>query len=115
MDVAVSVSETSCELLRENKELKTSDYIKSTRELGADVMGTMVNILFYSYFCATVPMILVQMKNKYKLNFIFRFDLPFEVTRFLTGSIGIVLTIPVTAFVSWLVLYKILGKRKCTE
>lgn len=115
MDVAVSVSETSCELLKENKMLKTADYIKSMRVLGADVMGTMVNILFYAYFCSAVPMILVQMKNKYKLNFIFRFDLPFELTRFLTGSIGIILTIPVTAFVSWLVLYKILEKRKCTE
>ena len=51
-------------------------------------------------------MILVQMKNKYKFNYICRFDLPFELTRFLTGSIGIVITIPVTAVVAWFVLYR---------
>lgn len=112
MDVAVSVSETAFTIKKENPSLPVKDFRKSMKELGSDVTGTMVNILFYSYFCGTVPMILVQMKNKYKFSYICRFDLPFELTRFLTGSIGIVLTIPVTAFIAWLVLYH---RKKVTE
>lgn len=107
MDVAVSVSETAFELKKNNPGLLVSDFRKSMKELGNDVTGTMINILFYSYFCGTVPMILVQMKNKYKFSYICRFNLPFELTRFLTGSIGIIITIPVTAFIAYLVLYRI--------
>lgn len=106
MDIAVSVSETSCELIKQNPALPIKDFKNSMRALGQDVMGTMINILFYSYFCSSVPMVIIQMKNKYKMNYIFRFDLPFELTRFLTGSIGIVLTIPIAAFVAWFILYK---------
>lgn len=113
MDVSVSVSETARVLKQDTPSLSTRAFIKSMREVGADVTGTMINILFYSYFCGSVPMILIQMKNKYKLNYIFRFDLPFELTRFLTGSIGIILTIPVTAFVAWLILFKVVRKRGC--
>lgn len=106
MDVAVSVSETACVLKNNTPDMPVKTFINSMREFGRDITGTMVNILFYSYFCGTVPMILVQMKNKYKFNYICRFDLPFELTRFLTGSIGIVITIPVTAVVAWFVLYR---------
>ncbi|MBD5135850.1 MAG: hypothetical protein HDT39_07795 [Lachnospiraceae bacterium] len=106
MDVAVSVSETAFAILKENPNLQVSDFRKSMKELGNDVTGTMINILFYSYFCGTVPMILVQMKNKYKFSYICRFNLPFELTRFLTGSIGIIITIPVTAFIAWFILYR---------
>lgn len=117
MDVAVSVSETAFALVNDNPSLSVKDFRKSIRELGSDVTGTMVNILFYSYFCGSVPMILVQMKNKYKFSYICRFDLPFELTRFLTGSIGIIITIPVTAFIAWLVLYyiKALHRKKAAE
>lgn len=114
MDIAVSVSETSCALIKQNANLAISDFKASMRALGQDVMGTMINIMFYSYFCASVPMIIIQMKNKYKMNYIFRFDLPFELTRFLTGSISIVLTIPVTAFVAWLILYHRNNKKNKT-
>ena len=38
----------------------------------------------------------------------------FELTRFLTGSISIVLTIPVTAFVAWLILYHRNNKKNKT-
>lgn len=105
MDVAVSISETACEITDRNPELSFKEFKNSIRTLGQDVMGTMVNILFFSYFCGTVPMIIVQMTNKYKFTSICRFDLPFELMRFLTGSIGIVLTIPVTAFAAWLFIY----------
>lgn len=105
MDIAVSVSETSCALIKQNANLALTDFKASMKALGQDVMGTMINIMFYSYFCSSVPMVIIQMKNKYKMNYIFRFDLPFELTRFLTGAISIVLTIPVTAFVAWIILY----------
>lgn len=117
MDVAVSVSETAFAIAKRNPELPAAQFRKSMKELGSDVTGTMINILFYSYFCGSVPMILVQMKNKYKFSYICRFDLPFELTRFLTGSIGIVITIPVTAFIAWSILYrrKIFSRKKVSE
>ena len=74
--------------------------IKSVREISYDIMGTMVNVLFFSYISGSIPMFLVKVKNGYSFSSIVRFDIVFELLRFLVGSIGIVLAIPVSGAVA---------------
>lgn len=96
MDVSVAIHASVDKMaadgtLPEGKALRAS-----LREIGGDVMGTMINVLFFSYVSASLPICVLKIASGYALTSIFRYDLIFDFTRFLLGSIGIVLAIPVS-------------------
>lgn len=96
MDVAVAIHASVDKMaadgtLPEGKALRAS-----LREIGGDVMGTMINVLFFSYVSASLPISVLKIASGYALTSIFSYDLIFDFTRFLLGSIGIVLAIPVS-------------------
>jgi uncharacterized membrane protein len=74
-------------------------------------MGAMTNILFFSYISGTIPMVLLYLKNGSPLGYTFSMNFSLELIRALTGSIGIVLTIPITLYLSILFIFR-KGNRK---
>ena len=104
MDVAISISVAVNELINKDKNITVKALVLSVKEIGYDIMGTMINVLFFSYMCGTIPMMILKMKNGYPLYSILRFQIPFEIIRFLLGSIGIVLAIPISGLVSVLIM-----------
>lgn len=80
--------------------------IHSIREMGYDIMGTMINVLFFTYISGAVPIMIVKIKNGYTLYHLIRFEIVFEIIRFLIGAIGIVLAIPVAGILAILLLHK---------
>jgi Predicted multitransmembrane protein len=111
MDVAVTVHSAVNELLRTSKNITKKDLIHSIREIAYDVMGTMINVLLFSYISGSLPMIVLKVLNGYSLYSLVRFNIIFELIRFLVGSIGIVVAIPISGVVS--VLIEGRGRTKC--
>lgn len=110
MDVAISISTTVDELIMINPEISVENLYDGAQNVAHDIMGTMINVLFLSYFCGTVPLILIKLINHYGFTEIFKFHIPFEMIRFLIGSIGIILTIPISIALSISLLKKKGGK-----
>ena len=106
MDVAISISVAVNELINKDKNISVKNLISSVKEIGYDIMGTMINVLFFTYMCGIIPMLILKIKNGYKFLSIIKFQIPFEIIRFLVGAIGIVVTIPISGFIAITILKK---------
>lgn len=96
MDVSVSIAAALQELIVKKPDITFRALVHSGREIGYDIMGTMMNVLLFTYICGLIPLMLIKMKNEISLITIIRLQIPFEICRFLIGSIGIVMAIPVS-------------------
>ncbi len=98
MDVAVSISSAIWELKQVNPALKARDLIRSGMNIGRDIIGTMANTLILAYSGSGLYMLLLFMAYDMPFFEIVNIDaMSTEIVRSLAGSIGLVLTIPITA------------------
>ena len=110
MDVSVSITSAMCELKRRDPSISRTALLRSAKEIGADITGTMANVLLFTYLCGALPLLVVIVSNGVSLiDYIFS-NCTLEIARFLCGSIGIVLCVPVSGFISAFFLAS--GKRK---
>ena len=100
MDVAVSVTSGVAEILEKEPEVSDECLSKSVRQIGYDVMGTMINVLFYTYLAGRIPIYLAQLANGVRLDVLLRYYGVYEILRFLAGALGIVLCIPISGFLA---------------
>ena len=100
MDVVVTIVMTVDQIMLHNPDTDRRSLWKSCRTVGDDVVGTMLGIMFFANVAASIPFIMLCMRNGFSFLTILRYNSFFELARFLTGSIGIVLAIPVAAFVA---------------
>lgn len=100
MDVAITMSSSIFGLYEKNNNLSVKALIKSGREIGKDIMGTMTNILLFAYISGTIPMLILYFKNTSPLGFTLSMNLSLELARALAGGIGIVLTIPIGLYIT---------------
>lgn len=98
MDVCITISSSIYELCEKNPDIGKKALIESGMEIGRDIMGTMTNVLFFAYVSGAIPMLLVYLKNGFQTGYSFYMNLSLELIRALTGSIGIVLAIPLSLF-----------------
>ncbi len=106
MDVSITINSSVYEIVNTAKEPTVQSLIKSVKEISHDIMGTMINVLFFSYLSGSIPMFLIKAKNGYSFLNLVRYDIIFELLRFLLGSIGIVLAIPVSGVIAILLFGK---------
>lgn len=99
MDVAISLISTADELLEQDPHIPYAQLKKSVRAVSDDIMGTMVNVLFFTYICGGLPSMLLMLRNAMTMSFVWEYVLSFEMVRFLVGSIGLVLAVPMTQLV----------------
>lgn len=100
MDVAVSVTSGVAEILEKEPEISNEFLSRSVRQIGYDVMGTMINVLFYTYLAGRIPIYLAQLANGVRLDTLFQYYIVYEILRFLAGALGIVLCIPISGFLA---------------
>ena len=99
MDVSITISSSIAELIEKNKKVKQEVLVKSSKEIGKDIMSTMTNVLFFTYLCGGLPFFVLALRNGYSVYHYITNNLSLELTRFLTGSIGIIMTIPIATFI----------------
>lgn len=108
MDVSMSIASSMQEMYTTSPEISTKDLLKSGLVVGKDIMGTMANTLILAFAGGSLSLILLiwgyQMEYRQMINMPF---ISIEVIQGLSGSIGIILTVPFTALVSaWLLEHK---------
>ncbi len=100
MDVAITISSSVSELIEKDKNITKNNLNKSAKEIGKDIMSTMSNVLFFTYLCAGLPIFVLALRNGFSMYNYITTNFSLELTRFLIGSIGIIMTIPISAFIS---------------
>ncbi len=97
MDVAVSVASAMQEVSLADRSLNAKQLYATGMNVGRDIMGTMTSTLILAYAGSALPLLML-LSNTPSIK-LFNLDLvATEVAASLTGSIGLVCTIPLTAF-----------------
>lgn len=101
MDVGMSVASSIDEINKANQKLTQKELFQSGMNVGKDIMGTMTNTLILAYAGSSIPVLLLFMSYETSMIKIINLDIiATEIIRSLSGSIGLVLTIPITALVA---------------
>lgn len=101
MDIGMSISSAIEEINLANPYLSQNDLFKAGMNVGKDIMGTMTNTLILAYTGASIPLLLLFMAYETSLIKIINLDvIASEIVRSLSGSIGLILTIPLTAIIA---------------
>lgn len=106
MDVAMTLTSSLFEIKQKNPTITPSKFKESGLAIGQDIMGPMTNIMFFSYLSGTIPLILIFLRNNMSLTYSFSIVLSLEFARALVGSIGIVLSVPITLYTAAHILLK---------
>jgi len=101
MDVAMSIASSIFELKKANPKIPINQLFKSGMNIGKDVMGTMSNTLILAFAGSSLNMILFIIAYGMPYRQIINLDfIVAEVIQGISGSIGIILTVPITALIS---------------
>lgn len=101
MDVSMSIASSIQEIYNANPKLSSNALFKSGMTVGQDIMGTMSNTLILAYTGSSIPLLLIFLAYDTPAIAMFNMDIiASEIVRSLAGSIGLILTIPITAFAS---------------
>ena len=104
MDVTVTISAATGEIVRKNPSVSIRKLIHSGREIGYDIMGTMINVLLFVLVSGMIPMFILKMNNEIRFITLVRYHIPYDICRFLIESIGIVLAIPVSVLIASIIM-----------
>ncbi len=97
MDVGISIASSVSEISKTNLELSFKDLYQAGMNVGRDIMGAMTNTLILAYAGSALPLMLLA--TQIEPNKLINLDLfATEVASALSGSLGLVVTIPITAF-----------------
>lgn len=100
MDISITIASYVKERYIIMPDIETKELIKSGFEIGKDIMGTMTNTLLFAYISGSIPIILLLLRNNYPISYIINMNMSLEFIRAITGSIGVVLSIPISIYIS---------------
>ncbi len=101
MDVGMSISSAMAEMFRIDSSLSRKKLFASGIAVGRDIIGTMANTLILAYTGGALMLMVVW--SVFGISFASMVNKPYivlEIAKSLCGSIGMVLTIPLTAFIA---------------
>jgi len=101
MDVGMSIASAMHEIKGSNPQIKSLDLMKAGMNVGRDIMATMSNTLILAYAGGSLHLMLLLMAYNTPFSHVINWDvIASEVLRAIAGSIGLVFTIPITAYVA---------------
>jgi uncharacterized membrane protein len=101
MDVAMTVTSVIFEVKSKSRNLGFMKLIGTGLNVGKDVMATMVNTLILAYAGTSMPLLIILNKFNISVNQIVSMEiLSTEIIRSLCGSIGLIMTIPLTSVIA---------------
>lgn len=109
MDVSMSISSAVCELATVNGKMTFKELYKSGMNIGRDAMGTMANTLVLAYVGSSLNMMVLIYSYGVSFSQLINTDfVAIELIKAISGSIGIVCTVPCVSFIA----AKLFGKKK---
>ena len=118
VDGAIEVSSSMEEIRRANPSMSNWKLIASGMNVGTDILGTMVNTLVFAYLGVRLLLLMAVASPDLQL---FQYPLvellsvgmmSAEILRILAGTLGLVLTIPITALISGFWNWRAVGQTK---
>ena len=106
MDVAVSIASSINELHETDPNMTQKSMFKSVINIGTDIIGTMINTLILAYIASSVFTLLLvyAQAGEYPIIRLLNFqDIAVEIMRSVCGSIGILISVPLTAYIGTLI------------
>lgn len=101
MDVGISIASAVQEVHEANPKLNRWQLFRAGLNVGRDVIGTMSNTLILAYTGGSLPLLLLIVAYDQPWISVINLEIiSIEVVRALSGSIGLTLAIPLTAFVA---------------
>ena len=105
MDVSVSIVAAITEIHEKAPHLKAKELFMSGMHVGHDMMGTMSNTLILAYTgSATGTLLTIYSYEMPYLQFMGYNSIIIEIVCGLCGTIGVILTVPIQAFITTMVL-----------
>ena len=100
MDVAISIASALYEINDLDKNISKKNMIISGMNIGKDMMGSMSNTLILAYVGTTLHLIILFIVYKIRFIEIINLDsIATEIIRAMAGSIGLIITIPMTVII----------------
>ncbi|SHN59508.1 YibE/F family protein [Desulfitobacterium chlororespirans] len=107
MDVSMSIASAVNELKEKTYSLSSCQLIKAGMNVGKDTIGTMANTLILAYTGGSIYMLLLLSAENISLHqLINREIIASEILRSMAGSIGLTITVPITAIVAGLLFQR---------
>ncbi|MCI1882486.1 MAG: YibE/F family protein [Sporolactobacillus sp.] len=108
IDVAMSVSSAMYEMIRLNPRLSAGQLRHSGMKIGRDILGTTTNTLYFAFIGGYLTLMIWFKMLHYGFGAVLNAKVfASEVLSILSGAIGVVIVIPVTASLgAWLLLRK---------
>lgn len=108
MDVAISISSSIFEIYSVDNSIKFNQLFKRAMNIGKDIIGTMTNTLILAFAGGSLSVLILIYSSDMPYNKLINLDiLGIEIIQGISGSIGIVLAVPITAIIaSYLCIYK---------
>ncbi|MBN2015223.1 YibE/F family protein [Candidatus Dojkabacteria bacterium] len=111
-DVTISQVITVEEIYNNAKNISTKELFLSAMKIGRSHIASMVNTLFLAYFSVSLSLILVVSMQNWDINLLLnkRF-IATEIVRTLVGSMGLVVSVPITTYLSCIAPKKTILKK----
>lgn len=101
MDVAMSISSSIFEIKSINQGMTVRELFKSGMNIGRDIIGTMSNTLILAFAGGSMNTLILIYSADISRNMLINMDLVgIEIIQGVAGSIGIILTVPITVLLS---------------
>lgn len=101
MDVAMSIASALYEVNHANKQISKKDLFLSGIHIGQDMIGTMSNTLILAFTGSSLNTLILLYSYNIGFTQLINMDLiTIEIIQGISGSIGIILTVPITAFIA---------------
>ncbi len=104
MDICISISSSAAEIFHANPEISEKKAFTSVLTIGTDILGSMVNTLILAYVGSSMSLILlIAMKLKPGMPFwlVLNYNPVLgEIIKSVIGSLGMFLSIPITAWIA---------------
>lgn len=98
MDVGMSMSSAIQEIYEANQEVGKKKLFMSGIQVGRDMMGTMTNTLILAYVGGAITTLVINYAYDLSCNQLLNsYNIGIEIMQGLSGSLGVVLTVPITA------------------
>lgn len=116
MDVCISIASSTAEIYKANPNIDAKQAYKSVLNIGTDILGTMVNTLILAYVGSSLGLILfisIRLQPEMSFWMIMNYNLILgEIVKSAIGSIGLFISIPITAIISVKIYEKYYSQKK---
>lgn len=115
-DIALTQTAVVMELRRLDRKISWQELFSKAMRIGNDHIASVVNTLFLAYLSASLPLVLLFSQQQIPFLIAIQRELvATEILRIIIGTIGLVLTVPLTTTIAAMVFTKNLSKESIQE